>query len=82
MYVLKRFHTYVSSTIFRDKLDELAGEIERLEDTFEFSPLEDIDTILSRVSQSLDESLSDVSASNEPETPTVITEEQLKSSLW
>ena len=65
---------------FRDKLDELAGEIERLEDTFEFSPLDDLDNILSRVMQALEDSLTDISP-QETCTSTNIPEEQIRASL-
>ncbi|XP_060602722.1 synphilin-1-like isoform X2 [Ruditapes philippinarum] len=39
----------------RDKLEELRGEIERLEDTFEFSPLSDMDDALQKLFSSIDD---------------------------
>ncbi|XP_053386913.1 synphilin-1-like isoform X2 [Mercenaria mercenaria] len=39
----------------RDKLEELRGEIERLEDTFEFSPLSEMDDALLKLFSSIDD---------------------------
>ena len=66
--------------MFRNKLDELAGEIERLEDTFEFSPLEDLDVILPRVLEALEDASAEISV---PDTGGAInlSDDQLRASL-
>lgn len=54
----------------RDKLEELGAEIERLEDTFEFSPLSEMDGALSKLLTSVDDAIrpcDDVSKSEEIE---------------
>ena len=43
--------------LFRDKIRELQGEIERLEDSFEFSHFADIDNVIGKLNASLDEAV-------------------------
>ena len=66
---------------FRNKLDELAGEIERLEDTFEFSPLEDLDVILSRVLDALEDTSAEISVASDTEGAIHLSDDQLRASL-